>query len=61
MPEDLTDSEVELLDQAFAELGEFAKEIQNRKTDAAWFANLLVCILHATLRCSPGVAGTCWS
>ena len=50
MPEDLTDSEVELLDQAFAELREFAREIQNRKTDAAWFANLLVCILHATLR-----------
>jgi hypothetical protein len=49
MPEDLTDSEVELLDQTFAELPEFAEEIQNRKTDAAWFANLLVCILHATL------------
>ena len=50
MPEDVTDSEVELLDQAFDELRAFAEEIQDRKTDSAWFANLLVCFLNATLR-----------
>src|SRR5437588_802631 len=48
MPEDLTDSEVELLDHAFDELPQFAGSIQERKTDAPWFANLLLCFLHAT-------------
>lgn len=49
-PEEITEADLALLDQGFAELREFGMEIRQRDTTDVWFRDLLADLLNATLR-----------
>ena len=50
MPEEITEADVELVDEAFAEVRETGFRVQECRTDGAWFRELLVGLLNSTLR-----------
>jgi hypothetical protein len=50
MPEELTDADVELLDQAFAEVRGLGVRVEECETDVVWFRELLAGLLNSTLR-----------
>src|SRR5450432_638593 len=50
MPEELTDADVELLDQAFAEVRGLGVRVEECETDVVWFRDLLAGLLNSTLR-----------
>jgi hypothetical protein len=50
MPEEITEADLELVDQAFAEVREVGVRVRQCQTDAEWFRELLVGLLNSTLR-----------
>jgi hypothetical protein len=46
----VTDAELTLTDQSFAEIREFGISLQNREPEEMWFANLITALLNSTLR-----------
>ena len=46
----MTDAEIEVVDQAFAQIREFGIYLRDQDTKTLWFLNLLICILNSTLR-----------
>jgi hypothetical protein len=50
MPEEITDADVELVDQAFAEVWGLGVRVAGCETDAVWFRGLLAGLLNSTLR-----------
>jgi hypothetical protein len=50
MAELLSDSEIDLVDRAFAQIRDFGITLQDQDTRTLWFRNLLICILNTTLR-----------
>jgi hypothetical protein len=50
MPEEITEADVELVDQAFAEVRGLGVRVEECETDGFWFRDLLAGLLHSTLR-----------
>ena len=50
MPKEITDADVELVDQAFAEVWGLGVRVAECETDAVWFRGLLAGLLNSTLR-----------
>jgi len=50
MPEEITDADVELVDQAFAEVRGLGVRVEECETDVVWFRGLLLGLLNSTLR-----------
>ena len=50
MPEEITETDVELVDQAFAEVRRLGVRVQECQTDGVWLRDLLAGLLSSTLR-----------